>query len=190
MMQHLDEKLRSNAIEVRLQARNKFLLAFLLITLTFGCRAQKQIPVPETITPATSEYKTEIFNLVDPDGDRYQTTVGKNVSRAFDEILGLSGLDVKMLRKRLMSGPATEGSLWKIGASSEWLYQICQANQCNVTNVALLYNEQTHRAAARLLYRCTQKWLGSPSDAEKALIDNQYPAKIDADDARICCWKK
>jgi hypothetical protein len=190
MMRHLDEKLRSNANEIPLQARNKFLLAFFLITLTFGCRAQSQIRVPANITPATSEYKTEIFNLVDPDGDRYGTTVGRNVSGAFNDLLGLSGLDVEMLRKRLMSGPATEGSLWEIGASSEWLYHICQANQCNVTNVALLYNEQTHRAAGRLLYRCTLKWLGSPSDAEKALIDSQYPIKIDADDARIFCRKK
>jgi hypothetical protein len=171
------------------QARTGFLWIVLLCPLTSICNAKSQSSVPENLTPASSVYKTEIFNLIDPDGDQYGTAIGEQVSAAFDGILKLSGLDVQMLRKRLLNGPATEGALWKIGKSREWLYHICQANQCNVTNVAMFYDEQTHRAAGRLLYRCTQKWLGSPSDEEKALIESEYPIKIDADDVRIFCRK-
>jgi len=190
-MRDCNKKMRSNAFAgiLSLQARTRFLWVVLFCPLTFGCIAQSQLPVPENVTPASSGYKTEIFNLVDPDGDQYGTVIGGAVSAALDGFLNLSGLDVQMLRKRLLSGPATEGSLWKIGQSREWLYHICQANQCNVTNVALLYDEQTHRAAGRLLYRCTPKWLGNPSDAEKALIENKYPIRIDADDVRIFCRK-
>lgn len=173
-----------------LHARTKYLWMILFCSVALGCKAQSQVPAPKEVTPASSEYKTEIFNLVDPVGNQYGTATGRAVSAAFDHFLNLSGLDVKMLRKRLLSGPATEGSLWKVGESREWLYQVCQANQCNVTNVALLYDEQSHRTAGRLLYRCKPQWLGNPSDAEKALIENEYPIKIDADDARIFCKKE
>ncbi|KUZ83466.1 hypothetical protein WI38_27945 [Burkholderia ubonensis] len=161
----------------------------LLCSMALSCNAQSQAPAPNNVTPASSGYKTEIFNLADPAGNQYGTATGRAVSAAFDHFLDLSGLDVKMLRKRLLSGPATEGSLWKVGESREWLYQTCQEHQCNVTNVALLYDEQSHRTAGRLLYRCTPQWLGNPTDAEKALIEHEYPIKIDADDARIFCKK-
>ncbi|MGY4728259.1 hypothetical protein [Burkholderia pyrrocinia] len=172
------------------QVRFRFLWMLLFCSVAFGCKAQSQATAAENVTPASSGYKTEIFNLVDPDGDQAGTVTGRTVSTAFDHFLNLSGLDVKMLRKRLLSGPATEGSLWKVGESREWLYHVCQANQCNVTNVAMLYDEQSHRTAGRLLYRCAPQWLGNPSDAEKVLIETQYPIKIDADDARIFCKKK
>ncbi|MFL9960507.1 hypothetical protein PQR02_05090 [Paraburkholderia sediminicola] len=167
--------------------RAKFLWAVLFCSMAFGCKAQSEVPVPENVTPTSSEYKTEIFNLVDPDGERYGTASGRAVSAAFDSFVNLSGLDVQILRRRLLSGPATAGSLWKVDESREWLYHICQAKQCNVTNVALLYDEQSHRTAGRLLYRCTPQWLGNPSNAEKALIEKEYPIKFDADDARIFC---
>ncbi|WP_179405517.1 hypothetical protein [Burkholderia guangdongensis] len=192
MTQRHNKKMRLNGFSgVRsLEARFRFLWMVLFCFAAFGCKAQSQAPVAENVTPASSGYKTEIFNLVDPDGNQSGTEIGRAVSTAFDHFLNMSGLDAQMLRKRLLSGPATEGSLWKVGESREWLYHICQANQCNVTNVALLYDEQSHRTAGRLLYRCTPQWLGSPSDAEKGLIENQYPIKIDADDARIFCKKK
>lgn len=180
----------SSARIFSLRDRPKIPLVALLCALALGCHAQTQFPAPENVTPASSGYKTEIFNLVDPDGDQYGTPIGNAVLSAFDRMLNLSGLDLQMLRRRLLSGPATEGSLWKIGNSQGWLYHICQANQCNVTNVAFLYDEQTHRAAGRLLYRCTPKWLGNPSDAEKALIENKYPIKIDQDDVRVFCGKE
>ncbi|WP_157379310.1 hypothetical protein [Burkholderia ubonensis] len=191
MMRNHNKKMRLNGFsEVHsIQARTKSLLAALFCSTAFGCNAQSQAPAPNNVTPASSGYKTEIFNLADPAGNQYGTATGRAVSAAFDHFLDLSGLDVKMLRKRLLSGPATEGSLWKVGESREWLYQTCQEHQCNVTNVALLYDEQSHRTAGRLLYRCTPQWLGNPSDAEKALIEREYPIKIDADDARIFCKK-
>lgn len=172
-----------------IQVQTRTLWVVLLCSMALSCKAQSQAPAPNNVTPATSGYKTEIFNFVDPAGNQYGTATGRAVSVAFDHFLNLSGLDMKMLRKRLLSGPATEGSLWKVGESREWLYQTCQEHQCNVTNVALLYDEQSHRTAGRLLYRCTPQWLGNPSDAEKALIEREYPIKIDADDARIFCKK-
>lgn len=191
MMRDCNKRIHSSTFAriLSLRARTKLLLVALFCPLAFSCSAQSQLPDPENVTPASSVYKTEIFNLVDPDGDQYGTEIGRTVSSAFDGMLNLSGLNVQILRKRLLSGPATEGSLWKIGKSREWLYHICQANQCDITNVALLYDEQTHRAAGRLLYRCTPKWLGNPSDAEKALIEDEYPIKIDADDVRVFCGK-
>ena len=191
MMRDHNKKLRLNgqAGMGLFQVRTKFLWVTLLCSVAFGCQAQSQAPVSENVTPASSVYKTEIFNYVDPDGNQYGTAISRSVLDAFDHLLTSSGLDVQMLHKRLLSGPATQGSLWKVGESREWLYHICQANQCNVTNVALFYDEQSHRTAGRLLYRCTPQWLGNPSDAEKALIENEYPVKIDADDARIFCKK-
>ncbi|WP_157648138.1 hypothetical protein [Burkholderia ubonensis] len=173
-----------------IQVRTKTLWVVLLCSMALSCNAQSQAPAPNNVTPASSGYKTEIFNLADPAGNQYGTATGRAVSAAFDHFLNLSGLDVKMLRKRLLSGPATEGSLWKEGESREWLYQTCQEHQCNVTNVALLYDERSHRTAGRLLYRCTPQWLGNPADAEKALIEHEYPIKIDTDDARIFCKKQ
>jgi len=166
--------------------------ALLLCLAAFGCKAeaQGQAVAPADITPASSVYKTELFNLVDPDGNQYGSPAGRQVSAAFDQLLGQAGQDPKLLRKRLLSGPAVQGALWRIGASHEWLYQICQANQCNVTNVAMFYDEQSHRAAGRLVYRCATQWLGNPGDTEKALIEKQYPVSIDADDAAIFCKKK
>ncbi|WP_175890233.1 hypothetical protein [Burkholderia cepacia] len=192
MTQEHTEKVRLKGLfEVRsYQARFRFLWMVLFCSAAFGCKAQSQVSVAENVTPASSEYKTEIFNLVDPDGSQADTPAGRTLSSAFDHFLNTSGLDVRMLRKRLLSGPATQGSLWRVGDSREWLYHICQANQCNVTNVAMLYDEQSHRTAGRLLYRCAPQWLGSPSAAEKTLIETQYPIRIDADDARIFCKKK
>ncbi|WP_322050186.1 hypothetical protein [Paraburkholderia bannensis] len=189
--EHIKKMRLKRFSEVRLfDARFRLFWMGLFCSAAFGCQAQGHMPVAENVTPASSVYKTEIFNLVDPDGDQAGTAIGRTMSTAFDHFLGLSGLDAQMLRKRVLSGPATEGSLWKVSDSTEWLYHVCQANQCNVTNVAMLYDEQSHRTAGRLLYRCTPQWLGSPSEAEKALIDSQYPIKIDADDARIFCRKK
>lgn len=191
-MQGHTEKIRLNGSSgVRpFDARFRFLLMALCCSATFGCKAQSKAPVLEDVTPASSAYKTEIFNLVGPDGSQSGTASGRAVSSAFDRFLGLSGLDVQMLRKRLLTGPATEGALWKVGESREWLYNICQAHQCNITNVTMVYDEQSHRTAGRLLYRCTPQWLGNPSDAEKALIESQFPVKIDADDVRYFCQKK
>ncbi|NHV26440.1 hypothetical protein [Burkholderia sp. D-99] len=172
-----------------LRVRAVLLRAVLLIPLAYNCQAHGEEPVPKNITPASSGYKTEIFNLVDPDGNQSGTAIGRTVSSAFDNFLNLAGQDSKTLRKRLLSGPATEGALWQIGESREWLYHLCQAHQCNVTNVALLYDEQSHRTAGLLLNRCEPKWLGNPSAAERALIEREYPVKIDPDDARIFCRK-
>ena len=80
--------------------------------------------------------------------------------------------------QRLPSGPATEGTLWKVGESREWLYHVCQAHPCNITNLAMLDDERSRRAAGRLLYRCTPPWLGNPADAEKALIDAPFVASV------------
>lgn len=170
-----------------LRARAVLLGAVLFFPLAYHCQAHAEESVPKNITPASSGYKTEIFNLVGPDGDQSGTAIGRTVSAAFDNFLNLAGQDSKTIRKRLLSGPATEGTLWKIGESREWLYHLCQAHQCNVTNVALLVDEQTHRTAGRLLYRCETKWLGNPSVAERTLIEREYPVKIDADDAKFFC---
>ncbi|VWC32248.1 hypothetical protein BLA23254_06422 [Burkholderia lata] len=193
MMQGRTEKMRKNGSSgARLfDARFRFLLMALCCSVTFGCKAQSQAPAAaENVTPASSDYKTEIFNLVDPDGNQSGTAAGQAVSSAFDRFLGQSGLDVQMLRQRLLTGPATQGALWKMGESREWFYHICQAHQCNTTNVAMFYDEQSHRTAGRLMYRCTPQWLGNPSDAEKALIESRYPVKIDAGDVRYFCQKK
>ena len=179
----------SSAGILSFQVRTRFFWTVLLCSVALGCKSQDLLHIPQNITPASSAYKTEIFNLVEPDGDQYGTAIGQAVSAAFDHFLKLSGQDVQMLRERLLSGPATEGSLWKVGNSHEWLYHICQANQSNVTNVALFYDEVSHRMAGRLLYRCALQWLGNPGDAEKALIENEYPIRIGADDARIFCRK-
>ncbi|KVK75239.1 hypothetical protein WT01_02650 [Burkholderia cepacia] len=172
-----------------LRARTVLLRAVLFFPLACNGQAHGEESMAKNITPASSGYKTEIFNLVDPDGNQSGTAIGRTVSSAFDNFLNLAGQDSKTLRKRLLSGPATEGGLWKIGESREWLYHLCQAHQCNVTNVALLYDEQSHRMAGRLLYRCESKWLGNPSAAERALIEREFPVKIDPDDARIFCRK-
>ncbi|MBN3726170.1 hypothetical protein [Burkholderia sp. Ac-20379] len=166
-------------------SRAHFAGALLLCLAAFGCKAEAQAPAD--ITPASSVYKTEIFNLVDPDGNQFGSPAGHQVSAAFDGLLGQSGIDPKLLRQRLLSGPAVQGALWQVGGAHEWLYQICQAHQCNVTNVAMFYDASSHRAAGRLIYRCATQWLGHPSDAEKALIEAQYPVTIKAADAAIFC---
>lgn len=179
----------SGAGKFSVQVRTVLSWAVLCFPLACHGVAHAEASAPTNITPASSGYKTEIFNLVGPDGDQSGTAISRTVSAAFDNFLNLAGRDTKTLRKRLLSGPATEGTLWKIGESREWLYHICQAHQCNVTNVALLVDEQTHRTAGRLLYRCEPQWLGNPNAAERALIEREYPVQIDPDDARIFCRK-
>ncbi|WP_052007239.1 hypothetical protein [Burkholderia paludis] len=165
------------------------LWAALAFPLACHGQARSEAPVPQDITPASSRYKTEIFNFVDPDGDQYGTAIGRTVSAAFDDFLRQAGQGSPALRARLLSGPATEGALWKVGASREWLYHACQAHQCGVTNVALFYDEESHRTAGRLVNRCVPVWIGNPSGAERALIEQAYPVRIDTDDARIFCRK-
>lgn len=155
---------------------------------TLVCYAQDQhVDNSKNITTTASVYKTELFNLIDPSGSQYRTSQGKAISKALDEALLSSGLNVATVRKRLLSGPAPQGELLQLEGGNKWLYGACQAHQCNTTNIAVFYDPKKQEIAGRLLYQCSTFWLGNPTDAEMVLINKRFFIDFNASDIKYIC---
>jgi len=123
-------------------------------------------------------YKTQVFNLfdksaVDQNTKRplYDATFVQQFEAALKPYLKLD----RMLEKKLLSGPASEGKYIEINGKPYLFYTICQAHACNTTNIAVLYQHDTKKIVGRLQYKCDIHLLNDPTSSEINTVNNLSP---------------
>lgn len=141
--------------------------------------AAVELPQP---TCAEQPLATYLFVLVGkktpaPDGcGRSDATV----ARAFDTLLAEVSVDAAPgLKERLLTGPSAAGKPLSIEGQTWWLYSACQAHACGSTQLAALYDPSGRRMVGRLTLNCEVRWLGHPTDAQRAVIDARKPARLE-----------
>ena len=103
------------------------------------------------------------------------------VTAAFDALLkeaaqgDIADPDAPPQRDRLLSGPCAPGVPKTLGSETWWFYTACQAHQCDTQQLAMLYQPDSAKMVGRLVSRCKVWWLGSPTAAQRALIDATKP---------------
>lgn len=138
-------------------------------------------PVPIAVAPLDeARYKTYLFNLLI---DQKSLIDGKNhydpdFARRFDALLVNSVLAKTAapgvaLKKRLLSGPAPEPVVLQDASSLRRYvgYAACQAHACSDTHLRLLYAPASKAMVGRLALAGKVEFLGKPSPAERALLE-------------------
>lgn len=103
------------------------------------------------------------------------------VLAAFDALIAEAGpaesteADVPPLRTRLLSGPSAPGQPLPLDGQTWWFYSACQAHQCGTNQLVMLYAPTQSKMVGRLLTQCKMWWLGAPTDAQRALLDETSP---------------
>jgi hypothetical protein len=134
------------------------------------------LAVPEDISP----YNTYLFNLLT---NKKSLVDGKNHYRrtfdqSFDAMLATSNLaksspSAVPLKKRLLSGPQPEPVLvrQKNNRLQYVIYEACQAHACDITKLTVLYSPDLKKMLGRLHLDGKIEYLGNPTPAEKAMLD-------------------
>jgi len=141
--------------------------------------ASLDLPQP---TCAEQPLATYLFALVGkgkpaPDGCGRSNA---DVTRAFDTLLAEVPADAApRLKERLLTGPSAAGKPLSIEAQTWWLYSACQAHACGTTQLAALYDPAHRHMVGRLTLNCEVRWLGNPSDAQRAALDARMPANLE-----------
>ncbi|WP_411849463.1 hypothetical protein ACLB90_10595 [Stenotrophomonas sp. LGBM10] len=145
----------------------------------------------EDITCADAPLATYFFTLV---GGNTVDDCGRKdpkVLAAFDALMKEAAPaestdpDVPSLRERLLSGPSAPGKPLQVQEQTWWYYSACQAHQCSTTALDMLYAPTQAKMVGRLVTDCKVRWLGNPSEAQRALIETTHPldeASLQGDD--------
>lgn len=127
------------------------------------------------IGTSEASYHTELFNLLRNkkniiDNKNYYKA---NFASAFDELIrqtqnSEAKKDTKLLKKRLLSGPASKARAMKDAESNKmYLYfDACQAHACDETKLGLLFLPKENRMMARLTFKNKTEFLGKPTPTE------------------------
>lgn len=75
-----------------------------------------------------------------------------------------------MLRKRLLSGPASKPDFISANGKKYFYYEACQAHACDSTRMGLLYDVESKEMRAELTIDGALGYLGNPSLAEVDLL--------------------
>jgi hypothetical protein len=134
-------------------------------------------------------YKSEFFNLIDtksPLRIDKRTMLLSSFKTMCSEISKWTS--DKNTCKKLLSGPEGKTEYYEVNSSEPRIaINICQAHQCQTTNLAGLYNPVNNNFTAFLNYNCHKKWFGTPSQEEKTIlikINSRYSAPSEED----CKW--
>ncbi|KRG49611.1 hypothetical protein ARC23_14075 [Stenotrophomonas beteli] len=125
---------------------------------------------------------TYLFALVGkglsaPDGCGRSNAV---VTQAFDTLLAeVPAKQAPSLKARLLTGPSAAGKPLSIEGRTWWLYSACQAHACGSTQLAALYDPADRHMVGRLILNCEVRWLGNPSDAQRAVLDARKPVNLE-----------
>jgi hypothetical protein len=145
----------------------------------------------EDITCADAPLATYFFTLV---GGNTVDDCGRKdpeVLAAFDALMKEAAptesvdREVPPLRERLLSGPSAPGRPLHVQDQTWWYYSACQAHQCSTTALDMLYAPAQSKMVGRLVTDCKVRWLGDPSEAQRALIETTHPldeASLQGDD--------
>ncbi|WP_159094790.1 hypothetical protein [Stenotrophomonas sp. ESTM1D_MKCIP4_1] len=103
-----------------------------------------------------------------------------DVTRAFATLLAeVPAGEAPRLKERLLTGPSAAGKPLSINGQTWWLYSACQAHACGTTQLAALYDPAGRHMVGRLTLNCAIRWLGNPSDAQRAVLDARMPANLE-----------
>jgi hypothetical protein len=124
-------------------------------------------------------YKIQLFNLLTNEKsildkkNYYQPAFAAQ----FDALLASSALAKAdktrvALKKRLLSGPASEASVvTDLPGGRQFLYyDACQAHRCDDTSLGLLLDPVSRRMIGKLNLDKQSEYLGAPSESEKRLL--------------------
>lgn len=124
--------------------------------------------------PAKFEiYRTELFNLIsrEPSIIDGKSHYNEKFSAAWRELMTKEERSSPELERRLLSGPGAEGTYWSTGHQESFTYTACQARSCSETNLILAFEPQTFQMSGLLTDRCKARWIGSPSELIKSLLE-------------------
>ena len=136
-------------------------------------------PAAPLSAAAVAPYETQLFNLL---MNQRSILDKKNYyqpafAAQFDALLASSALakadKTKVsLKKRLLSGPASAGSVvTDLPSGRQFLYyDACQAHRCDDTSLGLLFDPVSRRMIGKLNLDKQSEYLGAPSDSEKHLL--------------------
>ena len=125
-------------------------------------------------------YDTELFNLLSNkkniiDNKNYYR---KDFATLFDTLLrqahtAQTKQAATLLKKRLLSGPASKPRAIKDGATKKIYiyYDACQAHACDETKLGLLYGAGSKQMLAKLTVRGKAEFLGEVTLTEKDLLN-------------------
>lgn len=116
------------------------------------------------------KYKARLFELTNKGEAKYDKEFLGSLKLLLKP---QSQLDPRIFR-RIMSGPAAEATFIVTPVTSFIHYGICQAHQCNTSNMSLLLEPKTKRMVGYLFDKCKPVWLGEPDDAEKAILKEKH----------------
>lgn len=126
-----------------------------------------------------SKLNTHLFNLLI---NQKSVINGKNnyvkeFDKLFDNLISNSSFnktkeEQKNLKKRLLSGPANTPKIYEDSLTHKlyFLYDACQAHQCDIINMLLLYDANNKRMCALINDHAGQELLGEPSKEEEEFI--------------------
>ena len=160
--------------------RNSSLLTYwVACILGTGSATAEPLPAAPSSAAAMAPYETQLFNLLTNEKsildkkNYYQPAFAAQ----FDALLASSAL-VKAdktgvpLKKRLLSGPASEASVvTNLPGGRQFLYyDACQAHRCADTSLGLLFDPVSRRMVGKLNLDKQSDYLGMPSESEKRLL--------------------
>lgn len=116
------------------------------------------------------KYKARLFELTNKGEAKYDKEFLGSLKLLLKP---QSQLDPRIFR-RIMSGPAAEATFIVTPVTSFIHYGICQAHQCNTSNMSLLLEPKTKRMVGYLFDKCKPVWLGEPDDTEKAILKEKH----------------
>jgi hypothetical protein len=125
-----------------------------------------------------------LFELLDSTGTmgNHPHQYDKRFTHAFKSLISPYAAGDKRFFLRITSGPTTDGTLISIEGDQYVAYQTCQAAQCNVLNLAVVYRLRDGRMTGRLWRNCSITLMGNPTVLEvEALQKEQIIVKNSSD---------
>jgi hypothetical protein len=129
-------------------------------------------PIPSSV----AKYDARLFELVEPGEKQYDAAF----ARQLRSLVGPQLAKNDKFLARLTSGPAAAPTYVATPQHAYFHYGICQAHQCDITNMDILFDPARNRMVGKLLDSCKPQWLGHPDEAEMALLDERHRASFPA----------
>lgn len=130
----------------------------------------------QPIPSSAAKYDARLFELVEPGEKQYDA----GFARQLRSLVGPQQAKNEKFLARLTSGPAAAPTYVATPQHSYIHYGICQAHQCDITTMDILFDPARNRMVGKLLDSCTSQWLGEPDKAEMALLDERHRASFPA----------
>ena len=125
--------------------------------------------LPYTLSPFPQQLvylEKEFYKLLDD-----SETANADLTRQFNGLLKSAKLKDPLIRKKLLGGPESKGRFMTTRSNSNYVYfDLCQAHQCNITKLGLLYDPDKKETQGLLRITCEDTWLGKNLDKEKKAI--------------------